>query len=144
MRAKFAARFGLCLDPHDLSNPPKAPSVQEPAPHPPVSVSAAANGLVHHFKQSIVEQRVNLLKWSQRADVKVAWDRSAEREGLEHDSFEKATRGFLSFVLRRNFNIVISISKARVAGWTGYVHTWDAFEKHFATREEAKVLPMRK
>ena len=142
--AKFAARFGLSLDPHDLSNPPKDPSIQKLAPHPPVSASAAANGLVDHFKQSIVEQRVNLVKWSQRANVKAAWDRLAEREGLEHDSFEKATWGFLSFVLGRNFNLMISMSKARKAGWAGYVDTWDAFEKHFGTLEEAKVLPKRK
>ena len=109
-----------------------------------VSASAAANGLVGHFKQSVVEQRINLVKWSQRDDVKAAWDRLAEREGLEHDSFEKATWGFLSFVLGRNFNLIISMSKARKAGWTGYIDTWDAFEKHLSALEEGKVLPSRK
>ena len=32
---------------------------------------------------------------------------------------EKATRGFLGFVLGRNYDLVIDISKARKLGWMG-------------------------
>ena len=47
------------------------------------------------------------------------WEKLQAREGLEKDAFEKATWGFLGFVLGRNYNVVISMSKARKYGWTG-------------------------
>lgn len=47
------------------------------------------------------------------------WKKLQARDELEKDAFDKATWGFLGFVLGRNFNIVISMSKARKYGWTG-------------------------
>lgn len=41
---------------------------------------------------------------------------AGERDGLEKVSFEKATRGFRGFVLGRNYDVVISMSKARRFG----------------------------
>jgi hypothetical protein len=67
----------------------------------------------------VLEQRVSLVKWSQRGEVKEAWERLAEREGLRKEAFEKATWGFVDFVLGRSYDIVVSMSKAREAGWTG-------------------------
>lgn len=90
--------------------------------------------------QSKVEQRIDLVKWSQREDVKAAWAKLAKREGLEKDGFEKATWGFLGFVFGRNFDLVITMSKARRAGWTGYVDTWDAIEGVFGELQECGVL----
>jgi hypothetical protein len=66
-----------------------------------------------------VEQRIDLVKRSQRDDVKKAWEQLAAREGLEKDAFHKATWAFLGFVLGRNYDIVVSMSKARKLGWTG-------------------------
>ena len=66
-----------------------------------------------------LEPRISLLKWSQQKEVKEAWGRLAEREGLQKDAVEKATWGFLDFILGRNFDVVISMSKARGMGWTG-------------------------
>lgn len=70
-----------------------------------------------------------------------AWQRLAGREGLQQDAFEKATWDFLGFVLGRNFDVVISMSKARALGWTGYKDTWDAFSDTFDELEEDKILP---
>jgi hypothetical protein len=67
----------------------------------------------------VSEQRVSLAKWSQKREVKEAWERLAEREGLQRDAFEKATWAFVDFVLGRDYDIVQSMSKARAAGWTG-------------------------
>lgn len=53
--------------------------------------------------------------------MKKAWDKLASSHGLEKDAFEKATWGFLGFVLGRDYNLVISMSKARKLGWAGYV-----------------------
>lgn len=51
--------------------------------------------------------------------MRKAWDKLVETHGLEKDAFEKATWGFLGFVLGRDYNVVISMSKARKWGWTG-------------------------
>jgi len=141
MWRKVATRFGLTLDPEDLSKPAPDGVITKLAPSPPASVTAAENGLVGYYKQSAVEMRIDLEKWAKRDDVKEAWKRVADREGLDQDAFEKATLGFLNFVLGRNFNIVISMTKARKAGWTGYVDTWEAFKNVFGKYEELKMLP---
>lgn len=144
MWRKVAARFGLTLDTEDLSKPAPDGDIMKLAPSPPASVTAEENGLVGYYKQSAVEMRINLEKWAKRDDVKEAWKRVADREGLDQDAFEKVTLGFLNFVLGRNFNIVISMTKARKAGWTGYLDTWEAFENVFAKYEELKMLPKMK
>ena len=88
-----------------------------------------------------MEQKIDLVKWSQREDVQEAWKKLAERDGLEKDAFEKATWGFLGFVLGRNYGLVISMSKARRFGWTGYVDSWDALAECLDELEQEKVLP---
>ena len=116
------------------------------AKDPPISVLADKLGLRGHVitSQSKVEQQVDLVKWSQRDDVKNAWQKVAEREGLDKSAFEKATWGFLGFVLGRNFDLVISMSKARKCGWTGYRDSWESLEGVFGELEEGGVLPKRK
>lgn len=116
------------------------------AKNPPISVLADELGLKGHdvTLQSKVEQQVDLIKWSQRDDVKNAWQKVAEREGLDKSAFEKATWGFLGFVLGRNFDLVISMSKARKCGWTGYRDSWESLESVFGELEEGGVLPKRK
>jgi nucleoside-diphosphate-sugar epimerase len=113
------------------------------APQPPISAQAAELGLegMSVLQPNKVEQHVDLVKWSQRSDVKAAWEGIAEREGLDKQIFEKATWAFLGFVLGRKFDLVISMSKAREAGWTGYRDTWHSFEGVFDEMREAGALP---
>jgi hypothetical protein len=86
---------------------------------PPISLMAAELGLKGKVAPSKVANRINLAKWSQQEEVKKAWEKLAEREGLQKDAFEKATWGFLDFVLGRSYDLVVSMSKAREFGWTG-------------------------
>lgn len=60
---------------------------------------------------------------------------------MEKDSFSNATWSFLDFVLGRNFDLVISMSKARKLGWTGYIDSYEALETTFNDLEAANVLP---
>ncbi|KAK5151529.1 hypothetical protein LTR04_006572 [Oleoguttula sp. CCFEE 6159] len=142
---KLARKFGTKVKADMFASPPDkdAASIVQMAKRPPLADFAAERGLQDNkvLKQSAVEQRIDLIKWSQRDDVKAAWKKLAEREGLEHDAFEKATWGFLGFVLGRNFDLVISMSKARKAGWTGYVDSWDALSECLDELAEEKVLP---
>lgn len=94
-------------------------SVMDLAEVPPIGDNAASIGLENNVSRSKVEQKIDLVKWSQREDVQKAWAELQQEHGLDKEAFEKATWGFLGFVLGRNFNIVISMSKARRLGWTG-------------------------
>ena len=114
------------------------------AKRPPIADVAVGLEGTEALKPSVIEARIDVTKWAQLEEVKAAWKRVAEREGLEKEAFEKATWGFLLFELGRSYEIVISMSKARKYGWTGYVDTWEAFDEAFAELEEAKVLPRRK
>ncbi|KAM7201972.1 Iridoid synthase [Naviculisporaceae sp. PSN 640] len=109
-------------------------------------VGLSAGGSNTRVPPSKLEQRINLTKWSQEKEVKEAWDRLAEREGLQKDAFEKATWGFLDFILGRNFDVVASMSKAKKHGWVSNpsVDTWQALDEVFGELEAAKVLPSQK
>ena len=102
---KLAKRFGCKLPPNQFASPTdkEASSVMKLAETPPTAiVPAAALGLEGSVHQGAVEQRIDLMKWSQRDDVKKALASLAERVGLDKPAFEKATWGFLGFVLGRN------------------------------------------
>ena len=135
--------FRIEVPAKQFAGPPPDPSEMKLASHPPIAGMASELGLEGSevVKQSRVEQRIDLVRWSQRSDVKAAWDRLAAREGLERATFENATWGFLGFVLGRNYDIVISMSKARSAGWNGYMDTWDSLRGVFDELSREKILP---
>jgi len=131
---KVASHFGLKVKPDQFTSPTNLESSSTTMDaKPPITSLAPTLGLSDHAltQPSKVEQQIDLVKWSQRAEVKEAWKRVAEREGLDQEVFEKATWGFLGFVLGRAFDLVIGMSKARKAGWTGYVDTWESLEGVF-------------
>ncbi|KAL8833405.1 MAG: hypothetical protein Q9170_004286 [Blastenia crenularia] len=143
MWPKLAKRAGCKVPANQFDIPldKDAGSVTDLAPDPPIAEAAAERGLQGRVGPGKVEQRIDLIKWSQRSDVKKAWEQLADREGLEKEGFAKATWGFLGFVLGRNYNIVMSMSKARRLGWTGYIDTWDSLCECFEELEMEKVLP---
>ncbi|KAK4125378.1 NAD(P)-binding domain protein [Parathielavia appendiculata] len=141
MWPRLARRFGMRVKQDQFVGETGLEARTELGPTPPLGVLAEEAGLVGRVKGSVLEQRISLVKWSQKKDVHEAWDRLAEREGLQKDAFGKATWAFLDFVLGRNYDLVVSMSKAREAGWTGYQDTWKAISDVFGELEAAKVLP---
>lgn len=139
---QLARHFGLRV-PSDQFN--HSVDTMDLDPKPPIAEVASELGLVGQSitSQSKVEKQVDLIKWSQQSDVKQAWDRVADRDGLRKDVFEQATWGFLNFVLGRNYNLVLSLSKARQAGFQGYIDTWESLEEVFGELEAANILPKR-
>lgn len=116
---KVAKRFGVKIPENQLADPPTEGSQVKLSDNPPLSIQAKESGLVGKIPQSVIEQRVDLVKWSQKDEVKTAWIRLSSREGLDQDAFNNATWTFLGFVLGRNYDVVASMSKARQFGWTG-------------------------
>lgn len=141
MWPKLAARFGCKVPSRQFEAPTPDSSEMKLAEVPPFEDWAAKTGMQGLLGQGKVEQRIDLVKWSQRKDVKKAWETIAEREGLEKEALEKATWDFLGFVLGRNYDLVISMSKARKYGWTGYQDTWSAFLQTFEDLENEKIAP---
>ena len=60
-----------------------------------------AERVLRQTKQSVVQKKFDLVKWSQRDEVKKAWLNPAERGGLEKEAFEGATWALLDSVLGR-------------------------------------------
>lgn len=142
MWPRLARRFGMQIQPDqflaqksELANKTTLPT------KPPISILAKDIGLEGRIPPSELEQRISLAKWSQQDEVRKAWEKLAEREGLQKDALEKGTWAFVDFVLGRNYDIVASMSKARKLGWTGYVDTWKALSDVFGELEAAGVLP---
>ena len=141
MWPKLARRFD-CRIPEDMfSLPASDASSTKLAERPPLANVAAERGLAGRVNQGVVEQRIDLVRWSQKDEVKQAWASLADREGLERDAFDHATWDFLGFVLGRSYDVVLSMSKARKLGWSGYADTWDAFDQTFSELERARILP---
>lgn len=119
---RVARRFGMKVKADQFASASSSPGLesrQTLTDKPPLSVFADELGLKGSIAPSQVANRISLAKWSQQEEVKKAWERLAEREGLDKSSFEKATWAFLDFVLGRSYDIVASMSKAREFGWTG-------------------------
>jgi nucleoside-diphosphate-sugar epimerase len=142
---RVASHFGLRVKSDQFANVKDSSESSEMklAEQPPVAEQADSLGLVGLpvTSQSKVEQSIDLMKWSQRDDVKKAWASVADKMGLQKEALEKATWGFLGFVLGRNYDLVISMSKARKMGYTGYVDTWESLEQVFGELSAAKILP---
>lgn len=96
-----------------------ADSMVELAEEPPLKEMAVEVGLEGNLERGRVEQKIDLVKWSRREDVKEAWEVLVREKGVQGDGLEKATWGFLGFVLGRNYSVVASMSKARRFGWDG-------------------------
>lgn len=141
---KVARRFGCKVPARQFERETPDASEMKLAEVPPFEDLASVNGMKGKIPQGKVSQRIDLVRWSQKKEVKDAWAKIAEREGVEKGALEKATWGFLGFVLGREYNIVISMSKARKFGWTGYVDTWESFEETFDELEKEKVIPKAK
>jgi len=138
---KVTRKFGLKVPSRQFERDTPDGSEMDLEKVPPFEDLAAERGMEGKATQGKVQQRIDLVRWSQKKEVKEAWLRVAEREGLEKDALEKATWAFLGFVLGRNYDIVISMSKARKLGWTGYVDSWDALEESFDELAREKIAP---
>lgn len=144
---RLAHRYGLSIPPDQFSHPLPQGYEEKTVPlssNPPLNIQAPEMGIQGHVPNGELRMRIDLLSWSQKPEVKEAWNRLAEKNKLQKDAFEKATWFFTNFVLGRNYDVVISMNKARKLGWVGSVDTWDALSEALDELEQEGILPKRK
>jgi len=139
---KIAQRFSCQIQKNQFQLQSQFESCELPlADRAPIDGVAVSIGLEGSKFSNSLSQKIDLMKWSKHPQVLDAWRRIQERHGLQKDAFEKATWSFLGFVLGRDYDLVISMAKARKLGWTGFIDNYDAFDKAFSELERLKILP---
>ncbi|KAF9880418.1 nad dependent epimerase dehydratase family protein [Colletotrichum karsti] len=143
---RVGRHFDLHIPSDQFTRPAPAASERKLAARTPFSLAAEAIGAPFGARgeQSVIRQRIDLVEWSRSGEVQEAWRRLAEREGLEADALDRASWAFAGFVWGRDYDVVMSMSRARKLGWTGYVDSWDGFETVFRQLEDAKVIPKQR
>ncbi|KAJ5362117.1 hypothetical protein N7541_002961 [Penicillium brevicompactum] len=146
---RLAERFG-CVIPENMFDPATTKDYASEATNTklkfnnPISVHAGAMGIADNAvttRSPVLQLPIDPQKWSQRADVNEAWNSIKTTYDLDQAAWDKATWGFLTFVLGREWGCVASMSKARKLGWTGYEDTWEAFERTFDILEKERIIP---
>ncbi|KAH9232667.1 hypothetical protein K456DRAFT_1763000 [Colletotrichum gloeosporioides 23] len=148
---RVARYFSLHVPADQFTRPAPAASERKLAARTPFSLSAEAIGVAtssvsgeQKQEQSHIRQRIDLVEWSRSGEVQEAWRRLAAREGLDGDALDRASWAFAGFAWGRDYDVVLSMSRARQLGWTGYVDSWDGFETVFRGLADAKVIPKQK
>lgn len=114
----LARKFGMKVKSDQFDDAQQIAKETELVDKPPLGIYESELGLEGRVRRGKIQQMVDLIQWSKQSDVKQAWERLADREGLDKDALDKATWAFLAMVLGRNYNIVINMTKARNIGWT--------------------------
>lgn len=140
---RVARYFDLKIAPDQFTRPAPLASERALQPNPPLSVAAATLGLQGRTPQSFIRQRVDLVKWSQTQAVQDAWKRMVQRDNLDGGALNKASWAFAGFAWGRDYNGVLSMSKARKLGWTGYLDSWDNLEAVFDEMRNAFIIPKK-
>ncbi|KZF21420.1 NAD dependent epimerase/dehydratase family protein [Xylona heveae TC161] len=138
---KVATKFGVHIPAKQFSLKAGVENEVELIERPPIADQAAEMGIVDRIYRGKLIMKVDLTKWAQRPEVKKAWDTVVARHGLDKDAFDKATWLFLNFVLGKNSDVVINMTKARKLGWTGYYDTWDSLSESLDDLADEKILP---
>ncbi|KAJ0307194.1 hypothetical protein Brms1b_010082 [Colletotrichum noveboracense] len=148
---RVARYFSLHVPADQFTRPAPAASERKLAARTPFSLSAEAIGVAtssvsgeQKQEQSHIRQRIDLVEWSRSGEVQEAWRRLAAREGLDGDALDRASWAFAGFAWGPDYDVVLSMSRARQLGWTGYVDSWDGFETVFRGLADAKVIPKQK
>ncbi|KAJ6034313.1 hypothetical protein N7499_001521 [Penicillium canescens] len=145
----LAERFG-CAIPENMFDPAMTEGYKNEATNAelknnnPISVHAKTMGIADdpvNSRTPTLRLPIDPQKWAQRKDVNEAWNKLKGKYNLDQAAWDKATWGFLTFVLGREWGCVASMSKARKLGWSGYEDTWEAFDRTFDVLEKEGIIP---
>lgn len=99
MCPKVANRFSCKVPAKQFERKTPESSQMKLADVPPFEDIATVTGMEGEIKQGVVEQRIDLVKWSKKTDVKKTWERVAERDWLGVGCLWESDLGFLGFRL---------------------------------------------
>ncbi|KAF8574919.1 hypothetical protein K439DRAFT_1641825 [Ramaria rubella] len=136
----FSKYFGVPIPKDHFGAPPPLPHrVDQPGPSPLAKIAQEIG--ISPVPDGFVDSRLSLVRWSKLPQVQKAWNSLAERHGLDPDALKFATWKFADFVLSRSWDVVLSMSKARSYGWTGFKDTTTAYADVFKKLERDGVIP---
>jgi hypothetical protein len=101
-------------------------------------------GMKGEFLPNYLKPRIDPQKWAKRPDVTKVYEKIQKQYDLDKEAWEKATWDFMAFPLGRDNDCIVSMSKARRFGFTGYQDTWESFEDAFDELEKEGILPPTK
>jgi hypothetical protein len=114
----LASFFGLKVSATQFSDPPR-----------------------NHFKKGNAEMRNGLTLWAQDPKVVEAWERLAQREGLDREVFHQASWPFADAIICMQYSFILEMNKARKHGYFGFVDSSEDFFEVFRQAQELKFLP---
>jgi len=103
-------------------------AIDTPAPYP------------SHIKSQL-ELRNSLQAWAQEEKVVQAWERIAQREGLDREVFAKASWGFADAALALGWSVVLGANKLRKFGFYATVDSYDDWVRVWEEAQELGFLP---
>ncbi|KAL4905958.1 hypothetical protein BDW74DRAFT_177651 [Aspergillus multicolor] len=92
-------------------------------------------------ERAVFELRDSLVAWSQEDRVRGAWERLAEREGLDRSVFYEASWAFADGCVSFQHEVMLDVGKARRAGFHGTVNTEEDFVRAMVATQEMEFFP---
>lgn len=93
-------------------------------------------------ERATLELRESLVHWAAQDKVRNAWERMAEREGLDKEVFYSASWAFADGVACAQHENMLDMSKARRFGFFGTVDSAEDFLVVMRTAQELRFLPV--
>lgn len=112
--------------------------------NPPIYIEAPSIGLkdTKHVKRSKLRGCLHLERFSRTPLVTSAWNQLVKRHGLQPNTLRNANWENLQYTIGRNFDVVLSMNKAKRAGWTGWADTWESLAACLDEAVAHRILPI--
>ncbi len=84
---------------------------------------------------------MSMARWM--ADKDQVWEAVRARHGLVLPLAQVASWDFADFFLNMDYDVLMSMTEARSAGFTGFVDSWEMFARQVEGYRAARILPPR-
>ncbi|PQE21288.1 hypothetical protein CJF32_00006421 [Rutstroemia sp. NJR-2017a WRK4] len=120
--------------------PPPSTHFSDPSPRPFTLVLDTPAPYPSHQKSEL-NLRNSLQAWAAEPKVVEAWERIAQREGLDTEVFAKASWGFADAALALGWGVVLGGNKLRKFGFHATVDSYDDWVRVWEEAQELGFLP---
>ena len=120
--------------------PPSENQFNGPAPRPLIGSFSTVRPL-DYKENDTIELRNSLQQWAKEKRTLEAWERLSMREGLDEDTFKKASWGYADRNMAIKYSKIESLTKARKFGFLGYVDSTANFLEVLNEASDLNILP---